>query len=362
MSLIAKVLPEQVKAAIRPTYRRLVSGVSQEASSDLIINRFAKFEFAYRKGTTDEIILGNIESYRLPNLVPGYAARRDDVIVNIGAHVGVFALVASRSAPDGKVFAVEASNETFNYLRINTALNRAENIVALVDGRGHGGAAHSSVSSGSSSAGSASALGYARARYDARSGPAGLFLMPLAPRPANNRRCSLESRINMSESMSRPSTSARCNSSHCICTAAACWTRLRSASVNSSPSPAEYASTKSRNLRAATVRPSARGSGTPPVLVRRGLRLAVACSMGFLTQRERVKTEFWGAVFRPPESSGSVAGGRCLVRAVETQSGWFWFLKRSVAAGGPIKHLDSSGGHQDRAKQMWRTPRAHLPG
>ena len=130
MSLIAKVLPEQVKAAIRPTYRRLVSGVSQEASSDLIINRFAKFEFAYRKGTTDEIILGNIESYRLPNLVPGYAARRDDVIVNIGAHVGVFALVASRSAPDGKVFAVEASNETFNYLRINTALNRAENIVA----------------------------------------------------------------------------------------------------------------------------------------------------------------------------------------------------------------------------------------
>ena len=129
MSLLGRVLPEQVKAAIRPTYRRLVAGLPQEASSNLTIDRFGEFDFAYRRETTDEIIIGNLRSYHLPDLIPGYTPRGDDVIVNIGAHIGVFALMASRSAPDGKVFAIEASKETFNYLRINSALNRADNIL-----------------------------------------------------------------------------------------------------------------------------------------------------------------------------------------------------------------------------------------
>jgi hypothetical protein len=76
---------------------------------------------------------------------------------------------------------------------------------------------------------------------------------------------------------------------------AACWTRLRSASVNAPPSSAEYASTRSRNLLAAIVRPSARGSGTPPVLVRRGRRRAAACSIDFLARRAREENRSWGA-------------------------------------------------------------------
>ena len=105
-------------------------GVSQEPNANLAIKSFGDFDFAFREGSTDEIIIGNLGSYHLPDLVPGYVARLDDLIINIGAHIGVFALVASASAKDGKVFAVEASKETFNLLRINAALNDAKNISA----------------------------------------------------------------------------------------------------------------------------------------------------------------------------------------------------------------------------------------
>jgi FkbM family methyltransferase len=128
MAALAKLLPERLKAAIRPAYRRIFQGVEQETTTNLAINSFGEFDIAYREGTTDEIIIGNLKTYHLPELVPGYIAKRNDVIINIGAHIGVFVLVASASAPDGTVFAIEASKETYNFLRINTALNNAKNI------------------------------------------------------------------------------------------------------------------------------------------------------------------------------------------------------------------------------------------
>lgn len=123
-------MPEQLKAAIRPAYRRFFQGISQEADANIAIDRFGDFEFAYRAGTTDKIIVGNIASYELSKLVPSYTPKRTDTIINIGAHIGAFVLAASTAVPDGAVFGIEASKETYNLLRINIALNKANNIFA----------------------------------------------------------------------------------------------------------------------------------------------------------------------------------------------------------------------------------------
>ena len=61
-------------------------------------------------------------------------------MIHIGAHIGVSVLVAGREAPAGQIHAVEAAQDTFNLLRINIALNRADNVrayrVAISDAPG----------------------------------------------------------------------------------------------------------------------------------------------------------------------------------------------------------------------------------
>jgi FkbM family methyltransferase len=52
------------------------------------------------------------------------------VVLDIGAHIGTFSLLAAEKASRGRVFAIEASRETFELLRLNIALSGHRNIVA----------------------------------------------------------------------------------------------------------------------------------------------------------------------------------------------------------------------------------------
>jgi FkbM family methyltransferase len=56
--------------------------------------------------------------------------RKDAVVFDVGANIGVFALVLSRLAPHGRVFAFEPAPENFDYLEKNLAANGAGNVVA----------------------------------------------------------------------------------------------------------------------------------------------------------------------------------------------------------------------------------------
>lgn len=107
----------------------------------LAIGKFGPWEIAYREGTADEKTIG--ESFAGGGFfaeVPEYRPEPHNVIIDVGAHIGTFALVAATKVPNGKVHAVEASKETFNYLKINVALNRLPNVdishLALSDRRG----------------------------------------------------------------------------------------------------------------------------------------------------------------------------------------------------------------------------------
>lgn len=61
----------------------------------------------------------------------GRLIAHDAVVFDVGANIGVFALVMSRMAPHGQVFAFEPATENFDYLEKNLAANGAGNVVAV---------------------------------------------------------------------------------------------------------------------------------------------------------------------------------------------------------------------------------------
>ena len=95
-----------------------------EVDYRLQTGRFGGFEAAFREGTADEKVIAHsfdndIFFSQVREIEPG----KDGVVIDIGAHIGTFALLAAKKAPLGRVHAFEASRETFNYLKINAALN-----------------------------------------------------------------------------------------------------------------------------------------------------------------------------------------------------------------------------------------------
>jgi FkbM family methyltransferase len=127
-------LPKHLKTIITPFYRRIVS-ISRRSVIDkpstIKIETFMDFEVAYRKGTTDEaVIRHSFDRDIFFSSVPEYQTADDHVIIDIGAHIGTFSLLASSKVQRGKVYAIEACEDSFNLLRINVALNNATNISA----------------------------------------------------------------------------------------------------------------------------------------------------------------------------------------------------------------------------------------
>jgi len=83
-----------------------------------------------RGGSTDRFILNEIwihKSY-LPN---GFEINSNDVVVDIGAHIGVFSIMAAYYANLGKVYSFEPMKENFNLLNENINLNRLSNITSF---------------------------------------------------------------------------------------------------------------------------------------------------------------------------------------------------------------------------------------
>lgn len=79
----------------------------------------------YRPGTPDEAVLkDNFErSLYIPLMqVAGYTFAPHHVIVDVGAHIGAFAVFAAKQCH--RVFAIEAAAENFDLLAANVALNR----------------------------------------------------------------------------------------------------------------------------------------------------------------------------------------------------------------------------------------------
>ena len=100
--------------------------------SQIKIGKFNDLDIAYRKGTADE---GAIDENIIQNIffsaLPEYKSEPNHTVIDIGAHIGTFSLLASKKSSKGKIFAIEACEDTFTLLRINAALNKCDNIVLV---------------------------------------------------------------------------------------------------------------------------------------------------------------------------------------------------------------------------------------
>jgi len=58
-----------------------------------------------------------------------FQIQRNDIVVDIGAHVGYFTLFAAKRASEGKVIAFEPSNNSFSLLEKNIKINNYKNVI-----------------------------------------------------------------------------------------------------------------------------------------------------------------------------------------------------------------------------------------
>ncbi len=95
---------------------------------DLLIE-FKGVRFIARKGKADILLLNNLSS---PWMWDYFTPKYGDVVVDIGAHVGKYALIAAkRVGKEGKVIAIEAYPENLRALLNNIRLNDFHNVIAL---------------------------------------------------------------------------------------------------------------------------------------------------------------------------------------------------------------------------------------
>ena len=85
----------------------------------------------FRKGTSDEyVIKDTIIDHIFENGFPEYKPEKDDLVIDIGAHIGTYSLVLSQQLTNGAIHAFEPCLDTFNYLEQNIKGNKLANVFA----------------------------------------------------------------------------------------------------------------------------------------------------------------------------------------------------------------------------------------
>jgi FkbM family methyltransferase len=79
------------------------------------------------KGLSKELSLYGFREPYTTNLV-STAIKDDDIVIDIGANIGYYALLESKLAPNGFVYAIEPVRENFDYLKTNVDINGCTNI------------------------------------------------------------------------------------------------------------------------------------------------------------------------------------------------------------------------------------------
>ena len=96
--------------------------------SHVIFETKSGIKLKIRTRTTDLMALTNVWLTR-EYLDDDFNIEADDVVLDIGGHIGLFALLASQFCKKGKIFCFEPVKENYNILLENLELNAVKNIV-----------------------------------------------------------------------------------------------------------------------------------------------------------------------------------------------------------------------------------------
>jgi FkbM family methyltransferase len=87
-------------------------------------------KYKVRAGTADRMIITEVcvdETYN----PKGFEINSQDIVLDIGAQVGIFSVFASKFAKEGKIFSFEPVPENFEGLKENIRINDSKNITPL---------------------------------------------------------------------------------------------------------------------------------------------------------------------------------------------------------------------------------------
>jgi FkbM family methyltransferase len=87
------------------------------------------FTMAFRAGSVDEqVIKDTLHDDMFFKGVPEYLPKKNDVIIDVGAHIGAFAVQAATRISRSTIYAIEPSDESYELLKKNIVLNKCENV------------------------------------------------------------------------------------------------------------------------------------------------------------------------------------------------------------------------------------------
>lgn len=84
--------------------------------------------FLARAGTMDRYVINEVV-FRQSYFPEGFTIGRGETVVDIGAHIGIFSVMAARLAKGGRVYSFEPNPENFDLLTANLALNSLGNVI-----------------------------------------------------------------------------------------------------------------------------------------------------------------------------------------------------------------------------------------
>src|SRR5262245_17130708 len=88
-----------------------------------------QFTVYFRPGSADENVINeSFENDIFFRGTPEYRIKPDHIIMDVGAHIGCFSLLAAGRTPNGKIYAFEPSAETYQVLQQNVRANQLSNI------------------------------------------------------------------------------------------------------------------------------------------------------------------------------------------------------------------------------------------
>lgn len=96
--------------------------MKQRKIDNLIIN--------YRENSADELVLEHsFEKDIFLSSIPYYKIRDNQIIIDVGAHIGTFSLFLSNKNKSIKTFSFEPSEETYDLMKLNISDNNLEEVI-----------------------------------------------------------------------------------------------------------------------------------------------------------------------------------------------------------------------------------------
>jgi FkbM family methyltransferase len=89
--------------------------------------KYKNLDVFYRENTSDESVLEHsFDKDIFFSSIPYYTPPYNATVIDVGAHIGTFSLLLADMAPEGKIFAFEPADDTFEVLKKNVEANKLE--------------------------------------------------------------------------------------------------------------------------------------------------------------------------------------------------------------------------------------------